>query len=90
MYDVFPLSPTLAPNVRRAAAQFLAAESLWTLDAQGVLGGNALSVKLDLPAGWDKDPKAIHEKLVESGALELSDAAVETYRAIKEAWGSAS
>jgi hypothetical protein len=89
VYDVFPLAPTLAPNVRRAAAQFLAAESLWTLDAQGVFGGDAISVKLDLPAGWDKDPKAIHEKLVESGALELSDDAVETYRAIKTAWSSA-
>lgn len=89
VYDVFPLSPALAANVRRAAAQFLAAESLWTLDAQGVFGGNGLSVKLDLPAGWDKDPTAIHQKLVESGALELSDAAVETYRAIKEKWGSA-
>lgn len=87
VYDVFPLSPTLAPNVRRAAAQFLAAETLWTLDAQGAFGANALSVKLDLPAGWDKDPKAIHQKLVESGALELSDSAVETYRAIKERWG---
>jgi hypothetical protein len=87
VYDVFPLSPTLPPNVRRAAAQFLAAETLWTLDAQGAFGANALSVKLDLPAGWDKDPKAIHQKLVESGALELSDSAVETYRAIKERWG---
>jgi len=87
VYDVFPLSPALAPNVRRAAAQFLAAETLWTLDAQGAFGANALSVKLDLPAGWDKDPKAIHQKLVESGALELSDSAVETYRKIKEAWG---
>jgi hypothetical protein len=90
VYDVFPLSPALAPNVRRAAAQFLAAESLWTLDAQGAFGANALSVKLDLPAGWNKDPKAIHEKLVESGALELSDSAVDTYRAIKERWGDAS
>ena len=89
VYDVFPLAPTLAPNVRKAAAQFLAAESLWTLDAQGVFGPNALSVKLELPAGWDKDPKAVHEKLVESGALELSDAAVDTYRAIKSAWSSA-
>ena len=88
VYDVFPLAPTLAPNVRRAAAQFLAAESLWTLDAQGVFGEGALSVKLDLPAGWDKDPKAIHQKLVESGALELSDSAVETYRAIKSAWSN--
>jgi hypothetical protein len=89
VYDVFPLAPTLAANVRRAAAQFLAAESLWTLDAQGVFGPSALSVKLDLPAGWDKDPKAVHEKLVESGALELSDAAVETYRAIKSSWSAA-
>jgi hypothetical protein len=87
VYDVFPLSPALPPNVRRAAAQFLAAETLWTLDAQGAFGANALSVKLDLPAGWEKDPKAIHQKLVESGALELSDSAVETYRAIKERWG---
>ncbi|HEX6246027.1 MAG TPA: hypothetical protein VFZ61_34110 [Polyangiales bacterium] len=89
VYDVFPLPPTLAPNVRKAAAQFLAAENLWTLDAQGVFGPSALSVKLDLPAGWDKDPKAVHQKLVESGALELSDAAIETYRAIKTAWSTA-
>lgn len=88
VYDVFPLPATLSPEVRKAAAQFLAAESLWTLDAQGVFGSGVLSVKLDLPDGWDKDPKAIHEKLVEAGALELSDAAVETYRAIKEAWNA--
>ena len=90
VYDVFPLSAALEANVRRAAAQFLAAESLWTLDAQGVFGKSTLGVKLDLPRGWDKDPQAIHQKLVESGALELSDAAVETYRAIKERWGDAS
>ncbi|MFT3922349.1 MAG: hypothetical protein QM778_07430 [Myxococcales bacterium] len=87
VYDVFPLSPTLAPAVRKAAGQFLAAESLWSLDAQGVFG-DALSVKLELPAGWEKDPKAIHQKLVESGALELSEDAVATYRAIKEAWNA--
>jgi len=87
VYDVFPLSPTLAPAVRKAAGQFLAAESLWSLDAQGVFG-DALSVKLELPEGWEKDPKAIHQKLVESGALELSEDAVATYRAIKEAWNA--
>src|SRR5262249_2616945 len=75
VYDVFPLAPTLEPNVRRAAAQFLAAETLWTLDAQGVFGKDALSVKLDLPHGWDKDPQAIHQKLIEAGALELSEQA---------------
>lgn len=89
VYDVFPLSPALNPSVRRAAAQFLAAEMLWNLDAQGVFGKQTLSVKLDLPAGWDKDPQAVHQKLVEAGALELTPEAVETYKAIKSAWSAA-
>ena len=89
VYDVFPLSPTLDAGVRKAAAQFLAAESLWNLDAQGVFGRQVLSVKLDLPKGWDKDPKAVHQKLVEAGALELSPEAVETYKAIKRAFSAA-
>ena len=87
VYDVFPLSPSLDAGVRRAAAQFLAAEMLWTLDAENVFGNKALSVKLDLPGGWDKDPKAVHQKLIEAGALELSSEAVETYKAIKGAFG---
>lgn len=90
VYDVFPLSPTLDPAVRKAAAQFLAAESLWTLDAENVFGKQALSVKLDLPDGWDKDPKAVHQKLLEAGALELSGEAVETYKAIKSTFGASS
>jgi hypothetical protein len=89
VYDVFPLSPKLDPRVRKAAAQFLAAEQLWTLDAQGVFGTDALSIKLDLPGGWDKDPQAVHQKLVEAGALELSEADVATFRAVKDAWTSA-
>lgn len=88
VYDVFPLPATLDPSVRKAAAQFLAAEMLWTLDTQGVFGSDALSIKLDLPAGWDKDPQAVHQKLVESGALELDERAIETYQAIKHAWGN--
>jgi hypothetical protein len=86
VYDVFPLAPTLEPAVRKAAAQFLAAESLWSLDAQGVFASDALSVKLELPKGWERDPQAIHQKLVESGALDLSEEAVETFRAIKTGW----
>ena len=74
--------------MRKAAAQFLAAESLWTLDGQGVFANTNLSVKLDLPRGWAKDPQAIHQKLVEAGALELSEADVETYRAIKESFSA--
>jgi hypothetical protein len=88
VYDLFPLNPNLPAQVRRAAAQFLAAESLWSLDAQGVFAQGALSVKLDLPKGWAKDPQAIHQKLVEAGALELSEADVDTYRAIKEAFSA--
>ncbi len=87
VYDVFPLPASLDVGVRKAAAQFLAAEMLWSLDAQGVFG-DTLSVKLDLPKGWDKAPQAIHQKLVESGALDLSEQAVETYKAIKEAWSA--
>lgn len=90
VYDVFPLSPALSAAVRKAAAQFLAAEMLWNLDAQNVFGKQALSVKLDLPADWDKDPKAVHQKLIEAGALELSPEAVDTYKAIKAAWGESS
>ncbi|MDB4976301.1 MAG: hypothetical protein JWN48_4642 [Myxococcaceae bacterium] len=88
IYDVFPLAPTLDPAVRKAAAQFLAAEALWNLDAQGIFGRQVLSVKLDLPKGWDRDPKAVHQKLVEAGALELSPEAVETYKAIKSAFSA--
>ena len=89
IYDVFPLNPQLDPGVRKAAAQFLASEMLWNLDAQGVFGKQTLSVKLDLPKGWDRDPKAVHQKLVEAGALELTPEAVETYKAIKNAWSAA-
>ncbi len=88
VYDVFPLSPKLDARVRKAAAQFLAAEQLWTLDAQGVFGSDALSVKLDLPPAWDKAPQAIHQKLVEAGALELSEADVATFRSVKELWAA--
>jgi len=86
VYDVFPLVARLPPQVRVAAAQFLAAESLWNLDAQGVFGKGGLSVKLKLPQGWAKDPQAVHAKLVESGALELSDDAIATFKAVKSAF----
>lgn len=88
VYDVFPLPASLPPQVRKAAAQFLAAEQLWGLDAQGVFGNEGLTVKFDLPRGWDKAPNAIHQKLVEAGALELSEETVETYLAIKQAWSA--
>ena len=60
------------------AGQFLAAEALWTMDEQGLLGGVPVNVKLDVPKGWKTDPKDIHQHLVAEGALD--DAAFEAHR----------
>jgi hypothetical protein len=86
VYDVFPLAAKLAPEVRAVAGQFLAAEALWALEEQGHLKGVPINLKLDVPAGWDRDPKSIHERLVGAGALELGPAAIETFKTIKVAW----
>ncbi|MDX1579860.1 MAG: hypothetical protein R3266_15355 [Gemmatimonadota bacterium] len=89
VYDVFPLAATLDPGVRTIAGQFLAAEALWALEEAGQLTGVPLNLKLDIPKGWDRDPKAVHEKLVGAGALELTPAAIEAFKAIKGAWDRA-
>lgn len=86
MYDVFPLAATLDPAARKVGGQFLAAEILWTLDAQGLLPGVPLNVKLDVPQGWDKDPKAVHEKLMAAGALDIGEGGINTFKAVKSAW----
>ncbi len=86
LYDVFPLASHLESQVRTVAGQFLAAEAVWTLEEQGLLGGVPLNVRLDLPKGWDRDPKKVHEKLVQAGALELSADGIETFKAVKTAW----
>jgi hypothetical protein len=86
LYDIFPLASHLDPAVRKVAGQFLAAEAVWTLEEQGLLGGVPLNVRLDLPRGWEKDPKAVHAKLVEAGALELHADAIETFKLVKQAW----
>lgn len=86
LYDVFPLAAHLDEAVRKVAGQFLAAEAVWALEEQGQLGGVPLNVRLDLPTGWDRDPKKVHEKLVGAGALDLSADAIETFKRIKGAW----
>jgi len=88
-YDLFPLSAKLDPALRTVAGQFLAAEALWTLEEQGQLGGVPVNVKLDIPGGWEKDPKSIHGKLVEAGALELTPEGIETFKTVKAAWDQA-
>jgi len=90
VYDVFPLSAALDPNHRTIAGQFLAAEMLIKLEENGLLKGVPLNLKLDVPKGWERDPKAIHEKLVAAGALDLSESAIETYTRIKASWDAAS
>jgi len=86
LYDIFPVASHLKPELRRIAGQFLAAEALWALEEQGVLGGAPPGEKFDLPRGWSKAPKDIREKLVEAGATDISEEAVRTFAAIKEAW----
>lgn len=89
VYDLFPLTPHLDGATRRIAGQFLAAEILWALEEQGHLKGVPLNLKLDVPQGWDKAPKSVHEKLVEAGALDLGEKAIEDFKAIKAAWDGA-
>ncbi len=86
VYDLFPLSPTVRPDVRKVAGQLLAAEILWALDEQGLLSGISLNVKLDVPSGWEREPKALHERLVREGALELAPESIALYKDVKAAW----
>ena len=86
VYDVFPLAPHLDADVRRIAGQFLAAEALWTLEEQGLLGGVPLNVRLDIPKDWDRNPKAVHAKLIDARALDLSPDAIETFNQVKATW----
>jgi len=86
VYDMFPLSSQLGAEVRKVAGQFLAAEILWALDEQGLLSGVPLSLRLDLPRGWSKDPKDVHARLVQSGALDLTPQGIETFKAVKTAF----
>ncbi len=86
VYDIFPLSSKLREEFRKIAAQFLAAEALWTLEDQGMLSGVPFTVNFDLPRGWDKDPKKLHARLVEERALDLGEEAIVAFKHIKTAW----
>jgi len=86
IYDLFPLSSRISPLERRVAGQLLAADALWTLEGQGLLGGVPLNVRLDTPKGWDPDPKQLHARLLKAGALEISPEGIVTFNEIKAAW----
>lgn len=90
VYDLFPLSARLNARFRGIAGQFLAAEALWALEEQGLLSGVPFTVQFDVPAGWDKDPKKLHERLVAEGALDLGANAIETFKRVKGTWDSSS
>ncbi|MFW6050230.1 MAG: hypothetical protein ACODAU_03600 [Myxococcota bacterium] len=89
LYDMFPLASHLDEEVRKVAAQFLAAEAVWTLEDQGALGGVPLNLKLALPDGWERDPKKIHERLLAAGALDLSPQGIEIFKQVKESFDRA-
>lgn len=90
VYDLFPLAAHLDGATRKVAGQFLAAEILWALEEQGTLAGVPLNLRLDVPRAWgDRSPKAVHEKLMESGALDLTEQAIDDFKAIKGSWDQA-
>ncbi|NLY94772.1 MAG: hypothetical protein GXY23_12170, partial [Myxococcales bacterium] len=82
LYDVFPASAKLDRELVRVAGQFLAAEAIWLLEGQGQLGSSVFDVRVDVPAGWDKSPKAIQQRLVEAGALDLGASAIEAFKKV--------
>lgn len=88
VYDLFPLAAHLDAPTRKVAGQFLAAEVLWKLEEAGILEGVPLNLRLDVPRDWDRAPTAVHQKLVEQGALDLTDGAIDTFLAIKTAWSA--
>jgi hypothetical protein len=91
VYDLFPLAAHLGRTTRKVAGQFLAAEILWALEEQGILAGIPLNIRLDVPRSWgDRSPKAVHEKLMEGGALDLTEGAIDDFRAIKGNWDQVS
>lgn len=91
VYDLFPLAAHLGRTTRKVAGQFLAAEILWALEEQGILAGIPLNIRLDVPRSWgDRSPKAVHEKLMEGGALDLTEGAIDDFRAIKGTWDNVS
>ena len=51
-----------------------------------MLSGVPFTVQFDVPRGWDKDPKKLHERLVEEHALDLGEDAVRVFKDIKTAW----
>jgi len=43
-----------------------------------------------VPRAWgDRSPKAVHEKLMESGALDLTEQAIDDFKQIKTSWDAA-
>jgi hypothetical protein len=90
LYDLFPLASHLAPEHRKIAGQFLAAEALWALEEQGLTNGAPAVERFTLPDGWSKDPKEIRNKLVEVGALDLSAEAIQTFAESKKRWDATS
>jgi len=89
IYDLFPTPVKLTPEIRHIAARFLAAEALWTLAEEGKLGDAALDVRIPTPRGWDRDPRAIQQKLLEAGALDLSDEDIAAFQSVRSAFDPA-
>ena len=86
IYDVFAIPASVSPQVRKISAQYLAADSLLQLEAQGVLGGTPLSLHLNIPKDWDVGLPKIKERLAAQGALALQDSPNAPIHRLREEW----
>lgn len=86
IYDLFPIARGMDSQTRRVAGQFLAAEALWAMEEQGLLGGVAAQERFDFPDGWPRDPRAVQQRLQDAGATRLSDEEIKAFQATKAKW----
>ncbi|QQR88639.1 MAG: hypothetical protein IPJ88_10325 [Myxococcales bacterium] len=90
LYDIFAISSKSKSSLRSIAGQYLAAQILWSLEAQGLLSGVPVSVKFDLPHGWEQDKDKIKSRLEKHGAFALDEKEAGTFKTIKANWDRSS
>lgn len=90
LYDIFAISAKSKASIRPIAGQYLAAQILWSLEAQGLLSGVPVSIKFDLPQGWEQDKNKIKGRLEKHGAFLLDETEAGIFKTIKANWDRSS
>ncbi len=82
----FPWQATSSRNTGRSPDSFWRLKRFGRWKSKVCSAAFPVNVKLEVPKGWQSDPKQIHQHLVGEGALDLTESGIETYKAIKTAW----